>query len=124
MAEPSAPVPHGKGGMEVDSSPVPTKKGLGEIKLIHGGEDHLAVSRYEAELERYERSLAEPASDLTQQKPVGKSDGIKPTYAHLARLRLLLGEGNADALEHACQLAAYEDGRPAEEILQAKSKFI
>jgi hypothetical protein len=82
------------------------------------GGEHPEVVRYELELEKCER-----AQSGTQEEDT-KPDEAKPTYAHMAKLKTLLGEGHTTVKEYAERLGAYEAGRPAEEILQAKSKFI
>ncbi len=76
-------------------------------------------------LVRHEKSLAgtigHPATD--QAVPV-KNKGGKPTYAQLARLWPLVGEDHAHVQDFLQKLDEYEAGRPAEEILQAKSELI
>ncbi len=78
--------------MEVDSAPMPTKKGLEELKRILV-KDHASVARYAGELDRQDKLLAaaKDGASAVQGGP-GKNEGGKPTYSHLARLRLLVGE--------------------------------
>jgi hypothetical protein len=88
--------------MEVASAPIPTKKALEEFRVIFGKE-HAAVARYEGELERYERSLAGPKEDATEDQPAGKMDGNNPPTP--------IWPGFGSSLE------GYGDSHPAEEIL-------